>query len=201
MNALQCWLGALCEVLVQLTIADVFFVHQRGLLNSIYIWVMNVGGYLAVVAAGFITLDQGWRWVWWWCAILFGVQFIAFLFGFEETKYTSARMLDNGAEKIDSNPPAGRTPIEKSDEKHASYDRTSIDAEAGRDEEVLRRLSTIQINPTLPRKTYIQKLSLLTSSPGPWSKFFRHTYVSILWSSLSQSTDYTRHLLTQHIFC
>jgi MFS family permease len=38
-NALQCWLGALCEVLIQMTIADVFFVHQRGLMNAIYIWV------------------------------------------------------------------------------------------------------------------------------------------------------------------
>jgi len=29
-NALQCWLGALAEVLIQMTVADLFFVHQRG---------------------------------------------------------------------------------------------------------------------------------------------------------------------------
>lgn len=57
----QCWLGALAEVLIQMTIADVYFVHQRGLMNAIYIWVANVGSNLAVVAAGFITVDQGWR--------------------------------------------------------------------------------------------------------------------------------------------
>lgn len=58
-NATQCWLGALAEVLIQMTIADVFFVHQRGLMNAIYIWVANVGSNLAVVASGFITDDQG----------------------------------------------------------------------------------------------------------------------------------------------
>ncbi|KAK3068985.1 hypothetical protein LTR53_013030 [Teratosphaeriaceae sp. CCFEE 6253] len=61
-NSVQCWLGALAEVLVQMTISDVFFVHQRGLMNSIYIWTANVGSNLAIVAAGFITVDQGWRW-------------------------------------------------------------------------------------------------------------------------------------------
>jgi len=62
-NALQCWLGSLAEVMVQMTIADVFFVHQRGLMNAIYIWVSNLGQNLAPVAAGFITDSQGWRWV------------------------------------------------------------------------------------------------------------------------------------------
>lgn len=54
-NATQCWLGSLAEVLVQMTIADVFFVHQRGKMNAIYIWVLNVGMYLAIVAAGFVV--------------------------------------------------------------------------------------------------------------------------------------------------
>lgn len=36
-NAVQCWLGALAEVLIQMTIADVYFVHQRGLMNAIYV--------------------------------------------------------------------------------------------------------------------------------------------------------------------
>lgn len=37
-NSLQCWIGALAEVLIQMTIADVYFVHQRGRMNAIYIW-------------------------------------------------------------------------------------------------------------------------------------------------------------------
>ncbi|KAK7216701.1 hypothetical protein V2G26_004704 [Clonostachys chloroleuca] len=34
-NIVQCGFGALGELMVQMTIADVFFVHQRGSLNSI----------------------------------------------------------------------------------------------------------------------------------------------------------------------
>lgn len=63
-NAFSCGLGALAEVICNMTIADVYFVHQRGKMNSIYIWVSNIGGSLAPVAAGYITLTQGWRWVW-----------------------------------------------------------------------------------------------------------------------------------------
>ena len=59
-NSLQCWIGALAEVLIQMTIADMYYVHQRGRMNSIYIWVANVGSNLAVVASGFITVSQGW---------------------------------------------------------------------------------------------------------------------------------------------
>lgn len=61
--------GALGEVLVQMTIADVFFVHQRGRLNSLYIWLWQVSVSLGPLIAGFITKGQGWRWVWWWNAI------------------------------------------------------------------------------------------------------------------------------------
>jgi len=53
-NAVQCWLGALCEVLVQMTVADLFFIHQRGFYNSIYIWAMNVGGKI-------LGLGRWWR--------------------------------------------------------------------------------------------------------------------------------------------
>lgn len=56
-------------------------------MNSIYIWVANVGSNLAVVAAGFITADIGWRWVWWVCAIIFGAQLIMFFFGESVTSF------------------------------------------------------------------------------------------------------------------
>ena len=63
-NAFSCLLGALAEVIVQMTVADVFFVHQRGMMNNIYVWSQNCGAYLAPLAAGYITVSQGWRWVW-----------------------------------------------------------------------------------------------------------------------------------------
>lgn len=178
-NATQCWLGALAEVLIQMTIADVFFVHQRGVMNSIYIWVANVGSNLAVVAAGFITVDQGWRWVWWWCAIFFGVQIIMFVFGFEETKFAHNETIEGRQGSVVS--ANDQAPYESKDEKRGST--TPLPAViADNTEEAARahKLSVIHVNTAIPRKTYWQRLNLLTTSPGPWSQFLRHSWQPFL---------------------
>lgn len=176
-NALQCWLGALCEVLVQMTVADMFFIHERGLMNSIYIFIMNVGGNLAVVAAGFITTGQGWRWVWWWCAIFFGVQVVLFAFGFEETKFTRIETLEARQGSVvvaDEVPPA-----ESKNEKAPAISDPPSPPELlvpDNDPAAARALSVTHIDHRIPRKTYLQQLSLLKSSPGPWSHFLRHSW-------------------------
>lgn len=173
-NALQCWIGALAEVLIQMTVADLFFVHQRGLMNTIYIWAYNVGSNLAVVASGFITDGQGWRWVWWWCAIFFGVQFLMFFFGFEETKFSVPTVIEGRSGSI---PETAQVDEKKRDEKEVSATPVTptSDLEAA-NEEPTRNLSVIQVDSSTPRKTYWQKLSLTQSTPGPWSHFLRHAY-------------------------
>lgn len=178
-NALQCWLGALAEVLIQMTIADVYFVHQRGRMNAIYVWVANVGSNLAVVAAGFITTGMGWRWVWWWCAIFFGVQLLMFVFGFEETKFTHVETLE-GRQGSMTVAPDVSGPI------HGDYSKTSEkkpSVSPSGDEPgspVERSMSIVHINANTPRKTYWQKLALTTTSPGSWSSFFRHSWQPFL---------------------
>jgi MFS family permease len=173
-NALQCWIGALAEVLIQMTVADLFFVHQRGLMNTIYIWAYNVGSNLAVVASGFITDGQGWRWVWWWCAIFFGVQFLMFFFGFEETKFSVPTVIEGRSGSI---PETAQVDEKNRDEKEISATPVTptSDLEAA-NEEPARNLSVIQVDSNIPRKTYWQKLSLTQSTPGPWSHFLRHAY-------------------------
>ncbi|PNS17491.1 hypothetical protein CAC42_8034 [Sphaceloma murrayae] len=178
-NATQCWLGALSEVLVQITIADVFFVHQRGTMNSIYIWVSNVGQNLAIVAAGFVTLNMGWRWVWWFFAIFFGIQFIMFFFGFEETKFLQFQTLHGRSSSISS---SDRPTDEKTGSSSSPSPPTTssgLDAQE-MDAAAIRKLSTIHISPSIPRNTPLQRLKLLTPSPGPWSHFLRHSYQPFL---------------------
>ncbi|KAJ5100516.1 serine/threonine kinase 16 [Penicillium angulare] len=86
-NAIQCIFGSLEEVIVQMTISDIFFVHERGTMNSIYFWCFKLTTSLGPLIAGFIASGQGWRWVWWWNAIFFGVCIFIVGFGYEETKY------------------------------------------------------------------------------------------------------------------
>jgi MFS family permease len=179
-NSLQCWIGSLAEVLIQMTVADLFFVHQRGLMNTIYIWAYNVGSNLAVVASGFITDGLGWRWVWWFFAIFFGAQSFMFFFGFEETKYSVVSSLLGGQRNSLSGPTDSNL-VRNENEKDmlAKSTTPTSDIEAGAtndDVDAARNLSVVHFDPNVPRKTYWQKLSLLKTTPGPWSHFLRHSY-------------------------
>jgi MFS family permease len=164
-----------------MTVADLFFVHQRGLMNTIYIWVYNVGSNLAVVASGFITEGQGWRWVWVWCAIFFGVQFLMFLFGFEETKYSVVPTLLGRRGSAVSTPTATKDVSNKNEKEMLAKSTTpTSDIEAGAtigsDDDAARNLSLVHLDPNIPRKTYWQRLSILKTTPGPWLHFLRHSY-------------------------
>ncbi|OAA56210.1 Major facilitator superfamily domain, general substrate transporter [Niveomyces insectorum RCEF 264] len=75
------------EVLVQCTIADMYFVHQRA--TRIAVWNMFLlcgisGGSLI---SGYIIQNQGWQWTFIWCAIFFGALLPLVFFFVPETAY------------------------------------------------------------------------------------------------------------------
>lgn len=163
-NILSCIVGALAEVLVQMTVADIYFVHQRGLTNTIYFWFMTVGVTLSPLAGGFITQSQGWRWVWWWMAILFGAGLVAFIFLYEETMFDPSPI--DGipvADKINPNPQPDKEDLERS-----AVDKSDPTQE-GR-----LMLEVLQVDYSIPEKTYRQKLALWTNSLIPFSEVAKH---------------------------
>lgn len=174
-NALQCWVGSLSEVMVQMTVADLFFIHERGLMNSIYVWASNFGSSLAPVAAGFVTTSQGWRWVWWYMAIFFGMVLVAFGFGFEESKFdwTKAMLVDRpiGTEEKLS-------PMDWNSKTEKDSPSSNMEEQNRAAEYVTARPATAntEIDHTIPRKTYWQRLSFATTTPGPFLLFARHAY-------------------------
>lgn len=187
-NALQCWLGALSEVLVQMTLADVYFIHQRGRANTIYIWLSNTGGTLGPVIAGFITDDLGWRWVWWLLVVFFGIQFVLMFFGFEESKFNSEEIIEG---RRASTVEEKREPIivaDSQERQSMSDDNTadvpkSFDMENGPGYDTSpgqRQLSVVRINPSIPRNTYWQRLKVFTPSPGSATDFLRHSWQPFL---------------------
>jgi MFS family permease len=182
-NVMQCLLGSLAEVMVQITVADLFFIHQRGRMNSIYIWTANTGANLAPVAAGFITESQGWRWVWWYFVIFFGCQLLLFIFGFQETKFDWMSTLQ--AKDVDHPSSTDTVDINNSFEK--SYQDQDLhkkslshDPEDVPEQFRPRNLSVVVVDSTIHRKTYWQTLAFSTASKGPWKTFFRHTYQPFL---------------------
>lgn len=149
------------------------------MMNSIYIWVANTGSNLAPVAAGFVTASQGWRWVWWYFVIFFGITTLLFIFGFEETKFNWMEALNGQAVEV------GRSssdsvvletnkgqPLQEKTHDGESEDPELAASEMSRP----RNLSIVAIDPTIKRKTYWQSLVFTTKSKGPWSTFLRHSY-------------------------
>lgn len=183
-NALQCWLGALAEVLVQMTVSDVFFVHQRGRANSIYVWLANVGGTLGPVIAGFITDDMGWRWVWWLLVLFFGVQFLLMIFGFEESRFTSEEIIEGRRvsvvdEKSEPVIIAGDTKKHSTPAKDNSIAPNPHNAEVSaysNSSIQQRQLSVAHVDKSILRKTYLQRLQVFSPSPGSPSDFLRHSW-------------------------
>jgi MFS family permease len=163
-NTLNCLFGALAEIIVQMTVADMFFVHQRGRMNSFYIWFLNIGGSLAPLAAGYITVNQGWRWVWWWMTIFFGISFLVYVFMFEETKFSTTRIESDSQFPSSSNNEDSR--IQELDTKIADAIVTSNFEEP----------APVIVDHTIPLKTYRDRLALWSTSPGSFGKLFFHSY-------------------------
>lgn len=168
-NVLTCIVGALAEVMVQMTVADIYFVHQRGLANTVYYWVMTVGVSLSPLAGGYITSSQGWRWVWWWMVILLGAGFVAFLFFYEETMFP--RPIDGFAA---SEAHAVKQLTKKEDpELPTAQHVPSLEKEPA-------ELGPVTIDPSIPKKSYRQKLALWSISPLPWDQAAKHAYQPLL---------------------
>ncbi|CAM1503168.1 Fc.00g079440.m01.CDS01 [Cosmosporella sp. VM-42] len=198
-NVLQCLFGSLAEVIVQMTIADVFFVHQRGKMNALYVWVWLLSSYLGSLIAGFVAKGQGWRWVWWWNAIFFGVSIFIVAFGYEETKYNPAPSssqtlnLSNGNNrhsgsaipekfsKIETNI-EDQKGLRERQEICSSREDADTEAAAAPDKNSQQANAPVTLNTNIPRKTYWQKLSITTTtqSSGRKSDSFLHHMVQPL---------------------
>lgn len=154
--------GAISETIVQMTIADLFFTHQRASANAMYFFVVTIGTFLAPVAAGYCAASQGWRWIWWWCVILLAVNLIAVLVFFEETKYIPVLP---GSPVSSPSSDVGVFAAEEGKKVLAS-DECTID---------LHRHNSIVADIT--KKSDVQRLALITKSNGP---LFRYSYQPVI---------------------
>ncbi|KAK5164681.1 uncharacterized protein LTR77_009887 [Saxophila tyrrhenica] len=75
------------EVLVTTTIADLYFVHQRGLRLAMWGLCLSVGVGGGSIISGYIIQDLGWNWTYGICAVLYGVWILVLFFFCPETAY------------------------------------------------------------------------------------------------------------------
>lgn len=150
--------GAISEIIAQITIADMFFVHQHATMNGWYVIFQSTGAFLGPVASGYITVSQGWRWMWWWCVIFFGVTLLCVIFLFEESKYIPL-VGGHGVTPI----PASQRPNSTGGKlKSENEDRTDREAAAN-------RVAQSDIKP----KTYRQRMALVTTTD---ESIWQHVY-------------------------
>ncbi|KAF2626629.1 MFS general substrate transporter [Macroventuria anomochaeta] len=79
--------GGPYDALPEVSIADIYFTHQRGTGLSIYAFCALASNYFAPIISGFIAERQGWEWVFYWPAIFTGSTFVFLFFFLEETNY------------------------------------------------------------------------------------------------------------------
>lgn len=158
--------GAISETVVQITIVDVFFVHQHGTMNGWYLAATCAGAFLGPAAAGFVVESQGWRWIWWWCTIFLALNLALVLFFFEESKFIPVVNGFSIASVTDA-PSTSLTEGMKGDNKP---DQQTKNTTGGAKDELVRTRSTI--DSAIPRKTYRQRLALYTLSKDSMTHHF-----------------------------
>ncbi|KAH6967707.1 serine/threonine kinase 16 [Ilyonectria sp. MPI-CAGE-AT-0026] len=198
-NILQCFFGSLAEVIVQMTIADVFFVHERGRMNALYVWVWLLSSYLGSLIAGFVAKGQGWRWVWWLNSIFFGVSIFIVGFGYEETKFcpSSPSSTSDLPPEADVDTDSKSTPPRNINDATCDFEKKSTDMTKtwssqgvadlasipANEEATTYNITPVTINPDIPRKTYWERLAITTTTSSSNQKndsFLRHMYQPLI---------------------
>lgn len=149
--------SSISETIVQMTVADIFFVHQHGTMNAWYGFFQSIGAFLGPVAAGYITNSQGWRWTWWWCVIFIGTTLVIVTVFLEESKYVPIQ---------DCHGPS--TPKAIHDPKESTTTKTEIELAPGQ--------PAAQIRP----KSYLQRMKLITKTDEPILVHFYQPLVSLV---------------------
>ena len=85
------------EALGPSVVADLFFIHERGLWMGLYVWVFSTGSGISGTFAGLIAnVNPNWRWVFWMNTILVGVLFVMVLLLAAETNFIRPEDTEGG---------------------------------------------------------------------------------------------------------
>ncbi|KAI1051483.1 hypothetical protein LB506_002971 [Fusarium annulatum] len=97
------------------SVNDVFFLHQRGRRVGLWNFAIIVSVNIAPVISGYLIVDMGWRWAFWFLAVAFAVGLAMVVFFLPETKWHRDEITSSvvGEEKTDEKAVrAEETPVE-----------------------------------------------------------------------------------------
>ena len=159
------------EVLVQCTLADLYFVHERATRIAIWNLFLLTGIAGGSLISGYIIQNAGYQWTFWVCAILFGLAMFGIILFVPETSYRRNRPLSHLQHKF-------ATEHKEKDIEHVS--------------------STIDTTSQFQKMSYKQSLRAYTGryTLAPfWRIFIRPLivffYPAVLWAFLIYGTTLT----------
>ncbi|KAM6529264.1 hypothetical protein FALCPG4_007411 [Fusarium falciforme] len=157
------------ETIVEMTVADMYFVHQRATANGLYMVMVMIGSFLSQIIAGYMSAVGNWRLCYWVLFAFEAVLLIYFCLFFEETKYIPY---------IEARRPetAKVRPASSSNKDKGS---ASENQEAGQGSPVMPQVSdagTHRIDPRIPLLTWQQRMRLVTKTD--------QSLLSIAWQSV-----------------
>ncbi|KAJ9296688.1 hypothetical protein DTO271G3_4887 [Paecilomyces variotii] len=153
------------EALPEVSVTDVYFTHERGTYMGLYALFLAGSNYFAPVICGFIAQYQGWQWVFYWPSIFIAFAVVFLFFFMEETNYvrTSARVVENS--ERDEAPPRPEEDQEKTPKPTDGQEPADLDAGV-----------------VYKKKTYVQKLALISANRGK-NNMFRRVYQTLYFLS------------------
>ncbi|KAE8441455.1 hypothetical protein EG329_004948 [Mollisiaceae sp. DMI_Dod_QoI] len=147
--------GAPNETIVQMTVADLFFVHQRGTVNGLYMAMVMIGSFLSPTAAGFMAMSYGWRFCYWICSAFMGAIFTLFILFYEETKYSPAIEAITPSEILDLSNAVMSINKEKKEDTFQGEEAPKVVQQEF-------HTSRISIDTSIPKNTRLQRLRFTT---------------------------------------
>lgn len=188
------------EANVQLSLSDMFFQHQQGTVLGVYMLATSIGTFLGPLIAGYIAdSSEDWRWIGWWSVIISGALLVALFFFLEDTSFDrrSQPELVEGIHRhrpVDSLADQDQDRDVKSSTEKAIVPTRSYSPEVTSSPEIT--ISTqkgllpattaekgLAADPDTTRKTYRQRIALLTLAPNLIGTGFKQ-YMSRLWHTL-----------------
>ncbi|KAF5011312.1 hypothetical protein FDECE_2562 [Fusarium decemcellulare] len=158
MNVVAGIAGAVNEALFQVTVSDIFFVHQRGSVNGIYLIMILIGNYVAPVYGGQVAMSMGWRWACWSCTVAMGVIVLLMFFFLEESKYVPPPL--DGHDITAATTPSDNNPLNKT----TSVAKPNLPSDICNSEEsvLAQRSRLVEVDTSLPMKSYRIRHALWT---------------------------------------
>ncbi|KAJ9320373.1 hypothetical protein DTO027B5_558 [Paecilomyces variotii] len=154
------------QALIQLTIFDMFFAHERGRMVAVYIFGQQLGSILGLILGGYIADGIGWRWSSPVVAIAAGILIVLFIFTFDDTMFPRHRSQNQLPQNIPPSQQDDKTPLPAPDDKtkHVPVSLTPSQGEG----EI-----------TAPPRKYLQRAALWHYFPDDkttWFQYFRRPF-------------------------